>query len=37
MLDATLIFFKTGNTIYAVAVVALLIPNMLIGRWVYMT
>jgi 4-hydroxybenzoate polyprenyltransferase len=39
MLDATLIFFKLGTpgAWYAVGTAALLLPTVLIGRWLYIT
>ena len=38
-LDATMIFFKLGDAgvVYAGATAALLVPSMLLGRWVYTT
>jgi hypothetical protein len=39
MLDATLVFAKFGTegTAYAIAVAALVIPALLLGRWMRMT
>ncbi len=37
MLDATLIFFKTGDPLYALAIAALLLPAVILGRWIFVT
>lgn len=37
VLDATLILFKTGHAGYATATVALLVPALLLGRWIPVT
>ena len=37
VLDATLIYFKLGDPVYAVATVALLLPAVLLARWIPMT
>lgn len=37
VLDATLIYFHTGETAYAVATLALLIPALTLGRWIFIT
>ena len=37
MLDAALVYFKTGEPIYAVATAALLAPAMILARWIPVT
>jgi hypothetical protein len=39
MLDATLVFAKLGTegTIYAIAVAALVVPALVLGRWMRVT
>ena len=37
VLDATLIYFHTGEAVYAVATLALLIPALTLGRWIFIT
>jgi hypothetical protein len=36
-LDAAMVYFQTGNAAYALGMAALLIPAMLVGRWLYVT
>lgn len=36
-LDAAMVYFMTGNAAYALGMVALLIPALLVGRWLYVT
>lgn len=37
VLDATLVFYKTGSSVAAMATIALLVPAMFLGRWIYVT
>lgn len=37
VLDATLVFYKTGDVFAATATIALLLPAVTVGRWVYLT
>ena len=37
MLDATLVLFSTGNMIYAALTAGLVIPAMILGRWIFVT
>jgi 4-hydroxybenzoate polyprenyltransferase len=37
LLDAAIIFFKTGSGPYALATASLVIPAMYLGRWIFMT
>ena len=37
VLDATLVLFKTGDPVLAIATAALLVPAILLGRWMSMT
>jgi hypothetical protein len=39
VINATLIYFHLGDagTVYAVATAALLIPSVVLGRWLYVT
>jgi hypothetical protein len=37
VLDAALVFYKTGDMVHATGTVALLLPAMTVGRWIYVT
>jgi hypothetical protein len=37
LLDATMIFCRTGDPIVALGVVALIIPAATLGRWIFIT
>jgi len=37
LLDATMVFFKSGNSLYALATAALLIPSFALARWIDVT
>ena len=37
VLDATLIYFHTAEAVYAIATLALLIPALTLGRWIFIT
>ena len=37
MLDATLVLFATGNAVHASATALLLVPVVVLGRWIRMT
>ena len=37
LLDATIVFFKTGSGPYALATASLVIPAMYLGRWIFIT
>ena len=37
MLDAILVYFKTGQSAWAIATAALLIPSVVLARWIRMT
>lgn len=37
MLDAVLVFVATGEPVYAIATAALLVPAIVLGRWVFIT
>ena len=37
VLDASLVYFKTGSAVWATVTLSLLIPSMLLGRWIRLT
>jgi hypothetical protein len=37
LLDATMIYAKTGNPILALGVAALVVPAAILGRWIFIT